>query len=175
MISLPSGAIEWSVSRHSGHLAFFYGDRYRNDQLDETWARTVITSGVGGTGDLAVDIDEIRQTIGIVDGDTDLNSYLTNKTNYFPFVDLPDATPSVVEALNVLNAQIGAELRQRLRRDGIIVDIEGMEHGGEGILVMRRFVERGQHHGCFRHDIGDVAQPAYVRWIVTRIQTGSQF
>lgn len=102
-----SGAIEWQVSRHSGHLSHFYGDRYRRDQLDETWARTVITAGTGGTGDLIVDIADILQTIGTADGDTDLSTHLTNTGNFFPFSDLPDATPSVVEALNTLNAQIG--------------------------------------------------------------------
>lgn len=41
------------------------------------------------------------------DGDKSLVGHLTNTGNYFPFVNLPDVTPSVVEALNTLNAQIG--------------------------------------------------------------------
>jgi hypothetical protein len=40
-------------------------------------------------------------------GDTSLSGHLTNLTANYPFFDLPDATPSVVEALNTLNAQIG--------------------------------------------------------------------
>jgi hypothetical protein len=103
-----SGAIEWHITRHSGHLIFFYGDRFRNDNLSETWARHVLIDGSSsGTSELVIDIDEIRETIGISDGDTDLDGLLTNLGNYYPFNDLPDATPSVVEALNTLNEQIG--------------------------------------------------------------------
>ena len=102
-----SGAVNWQLSRHSGILHTFHPDRFRNDNLNETWARTVLIGGSGGTSELVIDIDEIRDTIGILDGDTDLSAYLTNTGNFFAFSDLPDATPSVVEALNVLNAQIG--------------------------------------------------------------------
>ena len=102
-----SGAINWQLSRHSGVLSTFHGDRFRNDNLSETWARTVLVGGSGGTSELVVDIDQIRDTMGTQDGDSDLSSYLTNTGSYFPFSDLPDASPSVVEALNVLNAQIG--------------------------------------------------------------------
>jgi hypothetical protein len=102
-----SGAIEWQVSRHSGELTIYGGDRFRRDQLDETWARTILVGGSGGNSELVIDISDIRETIGINDGDTDLSTHLTNTGNFFPFSDLPDATPSVVEALNTLNEQIG--------------------------------------------------------------------
>jgi len=135
-----SGAIEWQISRHSGVLFTFHGDRFRNDNLSETWGRAVLVGGSGGTSELVVDIDQIRDSIGIQDGDTDLSAYLTNTGNYFTFVDLPDATPSVVEALNVLNEQIGNRTyTSSLLTDGqtITASIEAIANAIDDVSVVR--------------------------------------
>jgi hypothetical protein len=48
----------------------------------------------------------IKEAIGIISGETDLGANLTNQTAFYPFDNLP-VTPSVVDALNTLNEQIG--------------------------------------------------------------------
>jgi hypothetical protein len=85
----------------------FYGFRERADQLNETAFRTVLTNGIVGDADMQQDINDVRTTIGIGDGVTSLAGLLTNTTNFFAFSNLPDGTPSVVEAFNTLNEQIG--------------------------------------------------------------------
>jgi hypothetical protein len=88
-------------------ICAFYGYRERADQLTETAFRTILTNGLIGDADLRQDVIDIRQVIGVPDDTTDLAGLLTNLNAYYPFYDLPDATPSVVEALNTLNEQIG--------------------------------------------------------------------
>lgn len=87
----------------------FYGYRVRMDQIGENDLRIVLASGIESDADLAQDIVDIRTTIdpSFADGATSLNGLLTNLTDYFVFSDLPDATPSIVEAFNTINTQIG--------------------------------------------------------------------
>jgi hypothetical protein len=87
----------------------FYGFRVRMDQMSENDLRVVLASGIQSDADLAQDIKDIRTTIdaAFTDGATSLAGLLTNTGNYFVFSDLPDVTPSIVEALNTINAQIG--------------------------------------------------------------------
>lgn len=89
-------------------ICAFYGYRERADQLTETAFRTVLANGIIGDADLRKDVIDIRAAIGLPDDVTDLYGLLTNLTAYYPFYDLPDATPTVVEALNTLNEQIGS-------------------------------------------------------------------
>ncbi len=96
----------WEAGQSSTIVAF-YGYRERADQLTETAFRTILTNGIIGDADLRQDVIDIRTVIGVPDDTTDLSNQLTNQTAYYPFNDLPDATPSVVEALNTLNEQIG--------------------------------------------------------------------
>ncbi len=86
---------------------FYYGYRERADNLTETALRTTLTNGIVGDAGMAKDITDILTTIGTSDGDTSLAGLLTNTGAYYPFYNLPDATPSVVEAFNTLNEQIG--------------------------------------------------------------------
>jgi hypothetical protein len=88
-------------------ICLFYGFRERADLLTETAFRTVLTNGIIGDADLRQDVIDIRTVIGVPDDTTDLGGLLTNTTIYFPFNNLPDVTPSVVEALNTLNEEIG--------------------------------------------------------------------
>lgn len=84
-----------------------YGYFLRLDQADEYSFRRLQILGVESDADLRQDVDYLQQSTGISDGLTNLSTLLTNTSNYFAFSDLPDATPSVVEALNTLNTQIG--------------------------------------------------------------------
>lgn len=85
---------------------FYYGFRERADQLTETAFRTTLVNGLFADSQSATNINNILTTIGTTFGDTFLT--LTNTGIYFPFNNLPDGTPSVTEALNTLNGQIGS-------------------------------------------------------------------
>mgnify|MGYP001770874897 CR=1 FL=1 len=97
----------WNTSYLPTSIDITYGYFTRLDQADEYSFRRLEILGVTSDADLRLDMDQMQQIVGTPDGATSLNTLLTNTTNYFPFVNLPDATPSVVEALNTLNAQIG--------------------------------------------------------------------
>jgi hypothetical protein len=84
-----------------------YGFGERADTLSVNALRTTQGLNVVSDGDLRQDITDIHSVIGMADGDTDLSTELTNTGANFVFFNLPDATPSVVEALNTLNSQIG--------------------------------------------------------------------
>ena len=101
-----SVAYAWEAG-HPTTIDAYYGYRQRMDQLDDAVLRRTMVSGIQGDADLQHDIVEIRDTIGILDNQTNLSTHLSNTGNFFAFVNLPDATPSVVEALNILNSQIG--------------------------------------------------------------------
>ena len=111
--SIPDGddisasvAYTWEVGQPTS-VDFYYGYRDCLDSASENAFRVTLVNGIVGDSGLRRNIVDLSATIGVEDGDTDLSLYLTNTTNFFPFSDLPDATPSVVEALNTLNAQIG--------------------------------------------------------------------
>lgn len=102
-----SVAYTWEATQATTvDLAYAY--RKQLDELSDSDLRVTMSQGLATDADLRQDVTDIQAVIGDADGDTSLISYLTNTGNYFPFVNLPDATPSVVEALNTLNAQIGA-------------------------------------------------------------------
>lgn len=88
-------------------INLLYGYNERLDQLDQNAFRTVPALGILTDAALAGDVNNILQTIGTVSGNTNLLGLLTNTGANYPFFNLPDATPSVVEALNTLNSQIG--------------------------------------------------------------------
>lgn len=101
-----SVAYTWEATQASPvDLAYAY--RRRIDQFLDTDLRVTMTQGLQTDADLRQDVTDIQETVGEADGATSLNGLLTPLTNYFCFSDLPDATPSVVEALNVLNFEIG--------------------------------------------------------------------
>jgi hypothetical protein len=102
-----SVAYTWEVGQPTSYIDLYYGYRECLDSMSETALRVVMANGLISDSDLRQDVNDIRTTIGIQDGDTDLSNYLTNLTAYYPFYNLPDATPTVVEALNTLNEQIG--------------------------------------------------------------------
>ena len=114
-LSVPKGdplgagnAYAWEAGQPTT-IDIFYPFRERLDNLDENALRVVLSSGVSSDAGLNQALTNLRKVVGdnLVSTDTDLSGELTNTGNYFPFSDLPDATPSVVEALNTLNEQIG--------------------------------------------------------------------
>lgn len=88
---------------------FAYGFRQRLDQLDESALRRTMVNGLVGDSDLQLEVQNVRKVLdfGVSEDATSLAGLLTNTGANFAFFNLPDATPSVVEALNTLNAQIG--------------------------------------------------------------------
>ena len=112
--SVPDGApisssiaYTWEVGQPTT-VDLFYGYRERLDLMDENALRTTMVNGIVGDSGLRQNIVQLQQTVGVLDGDTSLSGKLTNTGVYYPFNNLPDVTPSVVEALNTLNEQIGS-------------------------------------------------------------------
>ena len=83
-----------------------YGYFERLDTVNDNALRQVKMLGLLSDADLRSDVDHLQTTIGNADGTSSLAGNLTSLTAYFPFNTL-DGTPSVVEALNVLNGSIG--------------------------------------------------------------------
>jgi len=110
-----SVAYTWEAAQPTT-VDMYYGYRERLDLMTDTALRTTLVNGIIGDADTTQDINDIRTTIGIGDNVTSLAGLLTNTTNFFVFSNLPDGTPSVVEALNTLNTQIG----DRVYTGGII-------------------------------------------------------
>jgi len=135
----------WEAGQPST-ISVFYGYRERADQLTETAFRTVLTNGIVGDADLRKDVIDIRTVIGVPDDTTNLVNQLTNQTNYYPFSDLPDATPSVVEALNTLNEQIGVrDYTGSILTDGLTITASLQELANAisaGAQVVTRVIER---------------------------------
>jgi len=105
-IVTSSTAYTWEVEQPN-KISLFYGYFDRLDLLPDDAFRSMISLGLQSDGYLLQNIDDLLKTIGTVHGNTSLAGKLTYISAYYPFFDLPDATPSVVEALNTLNEQIG--------------------------------------------------------------------
>lgn len=101
-----SNAYTWEAGQET-NVGFEYSYFNRFDLLPEDAFRKLEVLGITSDGDLRDDVDNLQEVIGVNDGDTDLSTHLTNTGNFYTFVNLPDGTPSVVEALNTLNEQIG--------------------------------------------------------------------
>lgn len=86
----------------------YYPYRSCLGSASDTAFRTTLVNGLVADAGLSHNIDNVLQLIGADDGDTDLAGLLTNTGMFYPFYNLPDVTPSVVEALNTLNEQIGS-------------------------------------------------------------------
>lgn len=98
-----SVAYTWDGYQPSS-IDIYYPYRERLDLMSETALRKTLVNGLisdAGTN------SNLQAVIGVGPNDTSLLGYLTNTGTYYPFYNLPDATPSVVEALNTLNEQIG--------------------------------------------------------------------
>lgn len=88
-------------------INLLYGYNERLDTLDQNAFRTVPALGILTDASLINDINTIFDQLGTTDGYQNLSTFLTNTSTYFPFFNLPNATPTVIDALNTLNSQIG--------------------------------------------------------------------
>jgi len=100
----------WEVAQPSS-LNIIIGYRECLSSIDDAAFRQLMIAAIlyggQGSGGGSSDDSAIRQIIGVGTSDTDLSLVLTNLTNNFVFSDLPNANPTVVDALNALNEQIG--------------------------------------------------------------------
>ena len=101
-----SVAYTWEATQPT-LIDLYYGYRKRLDLFGDTDLRTTLVNGLIGDAGVQQEIDDILETIGTGPGNTSLAGLLTPATNYWIWSDLPDATPSVVEALNTINDQVG--------------------------------------------------------------------
>lgn len=97
----------WEASQPS-IVDMYYGYRDCMSGMHEGSFRIQQINGIIANSELRKNVTDLQNTIGISDADTDLSSFLTGTTNYYSFSNLPDITPSVIDALNTLNAQIGS-------------------------------------------------------------------
>lgn len=88
-------------------INLLYGFNERLDQLDKNAFRTVPALGILTDAALQNQVDDLFEIVGATPGDTSLSGLLTNTGTYYTFNNLPNATPTVVDALNTINAQIG--------------------------------------------------------------------
>lgn len=104
-----TGSLNWHITRYPIQIEVYFGDRYTLTALSETAHRTTLVGGIVSDAELTEDIREIRAAVGIVDGDEDILNKLTNTGADFVWSDLLilHPTPTVVDALNELNTQIG--------------------------------------------------------------------
>jgi len=86
-----------------------YGYSERLDLLDVNAFRTVPALGILTDASNLNEINDLVSATGIPDGYNSLAGLVNNTSQYFPFYFLPNATPTVVQALNTLNSQIGNE------------------------------------------------------------------
>lgn len=99
-------AYAWEAGQ-STSINLGYGYNERLDQLDVNAFRTIPTLGLISDAALEQDVNNLQSTVGVTDGYSSLANLLTNASTFYPFFNLPNATPTVVDALNVLNTQIG--------------------------------------------------------------------
>ena len=142
-----SVAYTWEADQPSV-IDIYYPYRECLDNLDENALRKTLVNGLIADAGLSGQVSDLYQVIGIDDGDTDLSGQLTNTGMYFPFYNLPDATPSVVEALNTLNAQIGnRDYTGSILTDGYTItqslqELSDAIEAGTGNYTVTRTIER---------------------------------
>lgn len=101
-----TGAILWAISAEDSLWDFYYGDRWRLDQLDDTAFRTTMIGGITSDAALATAIHNLQIYTGENPGVQ--HPVLTNTGNWFIFSDLPNAaTSNLTEIVQAINDQIG--------------------------------------------------------------------
>lgn len=95
----------WEANQPTSiNLGYAYNERL--DQLDANAFRTVPTLGLISDASLEAAVMNLQAATGAGDGYSSLFTLLTNTSPNYVFSSL-NATPSVVNALNILNSQIG--------------------------------------------------------------------
>jgi len=127
------------------NIDIYYPYRECLDGMSENAFRTLLVNGLVSDAGLSQKIENILDVIGIDGYDTDLSGQLTNLTQYYPFYNLPDATPTVVDALNVLNEQIGIrDYTGIILTDGqtITESLQALSDAVAGSSAVTRVIER---------------------------------
>lgn len=115
----------WEVGQVA-NVDLAYGYFERLDKISDAALRQQLSSGSNGylvtDSDLRRDIDNLQVLIGVNDEATNIYSKLTSTTDYFPFSDLTNTTTTtVIEALQVLNDQIGNRTYTTFLTDGYTI------------------------------------------------------
>jgi hypothetical protein len=119
-------------------IDIYYPYRSRFDLMGENELRTTLVNGIIGDAGLAQDISDIRSLLGVADGDDFLEG-LTNTTNFYVFSTL-DSTPTVTEALNAINTQIGIrDYTGSILTDGqtITASLQALANAIAGASILR--------------------------------------
>jgi len=141
-LSTQSNPYTWEAGQPTT-IDLIYGYFEQLDEASDYILRSLQTLGVEESGTLRQDITDLQQVIGVADGETYLHG-LTDTSAFFPFVALPDANPSVTEALNTLNAQIGnRDYSSPILTDGqtIAASLQALSDSIAGANVVR-YIER---------------------------------
>lgn len=102
----------------------YFPFRDLTSNLDENcWRRTLVHGLVGDAG-VSTSVANLQSSVGVSPTDTDLSGLLTNTGNFYPFAGL-DSDPTVVEALNQLNTEVG----NRDYSAGAISNVAGLADG----------------------------------------------
>lgn len=96
----------WGAADPSNILAYM-PDRKRRTEMTEYDERRFMIAGIVGDAEQAQDIAQIREALGIADGDGAGDWDLTNTTNFFPFSELTLGTATIEDIVNKLNEEIG--------------------------------------------------------------------
>jgi hypothetical protein len=105
-LTTGSTAYTWEATQTTS-INTTYGFFQRLDEMPEDAFRTIYSNGISSDAALAQTVDNILETIGSTSSTTSLAALLTNTDGYYAFFNLGTATPTVSDALNVLNEQIG--------------------------------------------------------------------
>ena len=100
-----ANAYTWE-SGHPTTVDVYFAYAQRVDNLDVNAFRRMLVHGIVGDAAMHQGILRLVNAIGIGVNDEDLSAVLTNLTDFFVFSGLP-AAPTVVDALNEINEQIG--------------------------------------------------------------------
>jgi hypothetical protein len=142
-----SVAYTWEAEQASV-VDIYYPYRSALDTMEENAFRKMLVHGLVSDAGLSKEVSDTRTVIGINIDETDLSAHLTNTGSYYPFYNLPDATPSVIEALNTLNAQIGSrDYIGTILTDGVTIvssiqQLANAIENGTGNFLITRVIER---------------------------------
>jgi hypothetical protein len=178
-----SGSVAYTWEANQAPVVdIYYPYRSALDTMEENAFRKMLIHGLVADAGLSKEVSDTRTVIGINIDETDLSGHLTNTGAYYPFYNLADATPSVVEALNTLNEQIGSrDYTGSILSDGytIVSSIQQLADAiedGTGNFLITRVIERvtnnisaGTEHTLpgglsYQTDLEDNGNYMYIFW-----------
>jgi hypothetical protein len=128
-------AYTWGADDPANIIAYI-PQRKRRSELSEFDDRRAFVSSVVGDAEQAEDIEEIRDALGIADGEGAGDWDLTNTGNFFPFSEL-GVDPTMEDIVNKLNEEIGS---RDYTDENIVTDGQTIT---ESIDALDKFVGQG--------------------------------